>query len=185
MDDDLQVIDRVKGGDVEAFRTLVRRYERTVFGLVRNLISDAAECEDVAQEVFLAAYRHLRAFDARRAPFAVWLLSIARNKCYSALKRKKNRPRPMGLESLPEAADRRTPEADAAEEECFRLLDAALAALPLEQKTAFVLAELQGLPLDQVGKIEGVKLGTVKSRLSRAREKLRCLLRPTVDVEQP
>jgi RNA polymerase sigma-70 factor (ECF subfamily) len=185
MDDDLQAIDRVKAGDVEAFRTLVRRHERAVFGLVRNLIPDAAEWEDVAQEVFLAAFRHLGAFDARRAPFPVWLLTIARNKCYSALKSKKTMPRPMEPASLPEAADRRTPEGDAAEEECFRLLDEALAALPLEQKSAFVLAELHGFPLEQVARIERVKLGTVKSRLSRAREKLRCLLRPTVDVEQP
>ena len=57
--------------------------------------------------------------------------------------------------------------------------------IPFEQRTAFVLAEIQGLPLEQIGAIEGVKLGTVKSRLSRAREKLRSLLRWTVEVEQP
>jgi RNA polymerase sigma-70 factor (ECF subfamily) len=182
-DDDLSVIERVVAGDAESFRLLIQRHEQAVFGMVRNLVGDVAECEDVAQEVFLAAYRHLGRFDPARASFLTWLLTIARNKSFNALNARRKRPRPV--EALPEAADRRTPEGAAVEEECFRLLDAALAALPFEQRTAFVLAEIQGLPLERIGAIEGVKLGTVKSRLSRAREKLRSLLRWTVEVEQP
>jgi RNA polymerase sigma-70 factor (ECF subfamily) len=181
MDDDLRAIERVRAGDVESFRILVRRHEQAVFGTVRNLIDDAGECEDVAQEVFLAAYRNLGAYDPHRAPFAAWLLAIARNKCFSARKRLRRTPRPA--ESLPEAADPHTPESSAAQRECFRRLDEALMTLPFEQRTAFVLAELQGLSLEEIGTIEGVKLGTVKSRLGRARDKLRRLLHGS--VEQP
>jgi RNA polymerase sigma-70 factor (ECF subfamily) len=181
--DDLSVIERIMAGDAASFRLLIQRHEQAVFRMVRNLVGDVVECEDVAQEVFLAAYRHLGRFDPGRASFSTWLLTIARNKSFNALNSRRKRPQPV--ESLPEAADERTPEGAAVAEECFRLLDAALAALPFEQRTAFVLAEIQGLPLEQIGAIEGVKLGTVKSRLSRAREKLRSLLRWTVEVEQP
>jgi len=178
MSDDLQAIQRVLAGDVESFGDLVRRYQKPVFGLVRNLIPDAGDAEDIAQDVFLAAYTHLGAFDPRRAAFATWLFTIARNRCLAALK--KRRPRPV--RDVPEAVDRRTPDADAAAGELWRRLDAALAELPLEQKTAFVLAEIQGLSHEEVARIEGVRIGTVKSRLSRAREKLRSLLRRTVEL---
>jgi RNA polymerase sigma-70 factor (ECF subfamily) len=183
MNDDQEVIARVNAGDLESFRVLIQRHERAVFGMVRNLIGDAGECEDVAQEVFLAAYRHLDGFDPRRGPFSTWLLAIARNKCFNALKARKKRPQPVA--ALPEAADLRTPEAAAAADECFQMLDEALVALPFEQKTAFVLAEIQGLSLEEIGTIEGVRLGTVKSRLSRARAKLRSVLRQVVELEQP
>lgn len=78
---------------------------------------------------------------------------------------------------LPAVVDLRSPERAASEAELFRQLDAALAALPFEQRSAFVLAHLQGLSHEEVGQIEGVGVGTVKSRIARAREKLRTLLR--------
>jgi RNA polymerase sigma-70 factor (ECF subfamily) len=169
LSDDLQAIRRVLGGDPEAFRALVERYQRPLFCLVKNLLPDIAEREDVVQEVFLAAYRHLAAFDPGRSAFSTWLFTIARNKCYHALKKR----RPLVLAEMPERADLQTPDREAAGNELCRRLDAALAGLPFEQQTAFVLAVVQGLSLEEVARIEGVKLGTVKSRLARAREKLR------------
>jgi RNA polymerase sigma-70 factor (ECF subfamily) len=177
MSDDLPVIRRVLDGDLDAFRVLVRRHEGPLHGLIRNLIPDAHEAEDVAQDVFLTAYRRLASYDPGRAAFSTWLLTIARNKCLNAFKRR----RPVPLDGLPESAGGRPPERELAEAEWFRLLDRALEALPFEQKTAFVLAEIQGLSLDEVGRVEGVPVGTVKSRLSRAKAKLRSLLGRTAE----
>src|SRR5262245_22901296 len=106
MGDDLLEIRRVLGGDVEAFRGLVERHQGSLFCLLRNLLGEAADVEDLAQDVFLAAYRNLSAYDPRQASFATWLLTIARNKCVNA--RKKRRPLTPG--DLPEAADERTPD---------------------------------------------------------------------------
>jgi RNA polymerase sigma-70 factor (ECF subfamily) len=179
MSDDLDVIRRVLGGDVESFRLLVEKYQGPLFCFIRNVIADAHDAEDVAQEVFLAAYGSLAAYDPDRAAFSTWLFTIARNRCRNARKKR----RPIVPDELPEGAELRTPDAELAEAEWFRLLDRALASLPFEQQTAFVLAEIQGLSLAEIGAIEGVPLGTIKSRISRAREKLRSRLRPA--AEQP
>lgn len=173
MSDDLEAIRRVLAGDVESFRLLVDRYQRPLWTLVRNLTPPDADHESVAQEVFLAAFRRLAWFDPQRAMFSTWLFTIARNRCRNELARR----RPATGVELPDVVDLRSPVQAATEIELFRQLDAALNLLPFEQRSAFVLAELQGLSYEEVGRIEGVGQGTVKSRLARAREKLRCLLR--------
>jgi RNA polymerase sigma-70 factor, ECF subfamily len=99
-------------------------------------------------------------------------LTIARNKCINALKRQK----PFTMETLPPTVDPRSPANELFEEELSAHLDQALAALPLEQKSAFVLSEIQGLSQEEICQIEGVPPGTIKSRISRAKEKLRSLL---------
>jgi RNA polymerase sigma-70 factor (ECF subfamily) len=173
MNDDGEVVRRVLAGDRESFRILVDRYQGRLCCLIRNLTTDAHDWEDIAQDAFLAAYVHLRSFDPERASFSTWLFTIARNKSVNAWKKR----RPVTGESGPEHADLRTPEAEAVGAELYRQLDAGLASLPIEQKAAFVLAEIQELPLDEIARIEGVKLGTIKSRLSRAKEKLRAFFR--------
>jgi RNA polymerase sigma-70 factor (ECF subfamily) len=178
--DDRAVIARVLAGDTDAFRVLVMRYQRPLFGFIGNLVRDRRECEDIAQEVFLAAYVHLGRFDPRRSAFSTWLYTIARNRCVNTCKRR----RPSVRQVLPEPVDTRTPDLALAEEELFRLLDAELDALPPEQKTTFVLAELQELSHEEVAHIEGVKVGTVKSRLSRARDKLRTVFARIVEQRE-
>lgn len=178
MDEDQDVIRRVLDGDVESFRLMVRRYERPLHRLIRNLVPDAHDGEDIAQEVFLTAYCRLASYDPVQGAFSTWLLTIARNKCLNALKKR----RPVLMDHLPEAVGLRTPDAELSEAEWFRRLDEALDTLAFAQKSAFVLAEIQGLSLEEISRIEGVPVGTVKSRLGRAKEKLRSLLRPT---EQP
>jgi RNA polymerase sigma-70 factor (ECF subfamily) len=171
MDDDLQTIQRVLTGDIDAFRLLVERYQRSLLSLVGNLVRDLSDRDDIAQETFLAAYLHLGSYDPRRGRFSTWLLTIARNKCIDAMKER----RPLAMESLPPKVDGRGPADRLMETELFTHLDHALAALPLEQKTAFVLAEIEGLSHEEICQIEGAPPGTIKSRVSRAREKLRSL----------
>jgi len=173
MNDDLDAIQRVLADDVESFRRLVDRYQRPLLTLVRNLAPRDADHEGVAQEVFLAAFRSLASFDPKRSAFSTWLFTIARNRCRNELARR----RPIAGVELPESVDLHSPEREASEAELFRQLDAALDDLPFDQRSAFVLAQLQGLSYEEVGRIEGVGVGTVKSRIARAREKLRCLLR--------
>jgi RNA polymerase sigma-70 factor (ECF subfamily) len=172
MNDDLDAIRRVLAEDIESFRYLVERYQRPLLTLVRNLTPPNIDHEGVAQEVFLAAFRCLASFDPNRSAFSTWLFTIARNRCRNEVARR----RPIAGAELPEVVDLRSPERAASEAELFRQLDAALDDLPFEQRSAFVLAHLQGLSYEEVGRIEGVGVGTVKSRIARAREKLRALL---------
>ena len=173
MNDDLEAIRRVLAEDVESFRPLVERYQHPLLTLVRKLTSPNTDHEGVAQDVFLAAFRCLASFDPKRSAFSTWLFTIARNRCRNELARR--RPRPAA--ELPDVVDPRSPERAASEAELFRQLGAALDALPFEQRSAFVLAHLQGLSYEEVGRIDGIGVGTVKSRIARAREKLRSLLR--------
>ena len=177
MNDDLDAIQRVLADDIESFRRLVERYQRPLLTLVRNLTSRDTDHEGVAQEVFLAAFRGLASFDQKRSAFSTWLFTIARNRCRNELARR----RPVAGVELPEPVDLRSPEREASEAELFRQLDTALDALPFEQRCAFVLAHLQGLSYEEIGRIEGVGVGTVKSRIARAREKLRNLLRQVAE----
>lgn len=173
MHDDQDAIWRVLNGDIESFRLLVQRYQRPLYCLIRNLVSDAHDAEDLAQEAFLTAFRHLASYDSTQGAFSTWLFTIARNKCLNARKKR----RPVILTTLPDTAVPRSPDIELSEAEWFLRLDKALDTLPFAQKTAFVLAEIQELPLEEISQIEGVPVGTVKSRLSRAKEKLRSLLR--------
>jgi RNA polymerase sigma-70 factor (ECF subfamily) len=178
--EDETILARIRSGDRDAFAELIERHQEAVFRVVRNLLSQVAECEDIAQDVFLAAFARLTSFDPARASFRTWLLAIARNACLNALKKR----RPLltdfsGPASHP--ADLRAPGQNLEQAELFRRLDEALAALPFEQRTVFVLAELEGLSLDEVGRIEDIPVGTVKSRLSRARQKLQLALADLVE----
>ena len=175
MDDDLRTIQHVLDGDVDAFRELVERYQTMLFCLIGNLVRDRSEREDLAQDTLLSAYVNLASYDPRAGKFSTWLLTIARNKCLNRLR--KQTPTPM--EPLPDRVDQRNPADALAETEFFARLDRALEALPLDQKTAFVLAEIQGLPHAEIGRIEGTPVGTVKSRINRARERLRALFSNT------
>ena len=127
--------------------------------------------DDVAQETFLAAYLHLGSYDPKKGKFSTWLFTIARNKCINGLKKQ----RPLAMESLPPQVARRGPADELIEAEFFAGLDHALGTLPFEQKSAFVFAEMLGLSLEEIAQIEATPLGTVKSRISRAKEKLRSL----------
>ena len=168
MTEETDIIQRVLQGDAESFAALVERYQKPVARMIRNLTGGGQAGEDLAQDVFLAAYAKLATFDPARSRFSTWLFTITRNRCINALKKK----RPVAVPQLRERVDLHHPAERAAKQELFAKLDEALESLPAKQKRAFVLAEFEGLPYEQIAQIEGTRLGTVKSRINRARGKL-------------
>jgi RNA polymerase sigma-70 factor (ECF subfamily) len=174
--DDAQVVARVLAGETSACRDLVGRHQQSVFRFAWNLIGDEHEAEDVTQEVFVAAFSHLGSYDSKRAGLQTWLLTITRNRCINHLKRKRPTVVDDAIREKVESAD----SCDSEREEFWRDLTAALEGLPLDQKTAFVLAEIEELPYAEIAKIEQTTLGTVKSRVHRAKQRLRAVLEPTM-----
>lgn len=179
-----QLIADAQRGDVEAFNTLVRLYERRVYSLCRRLLGDADAAADVCQEVFLAAYRHLPRFYGTQ--FRAWLFRIAANACYDVLRSRKRR-NVVSLDALCEADERRAgfdapdpaelPDAITLRRELGAAITASLALLPPEQRIVVVLSDIEGMAYDEIAAATGMNLGTVKSRLSRARARLRDILR--------
>ena len=173
--DDAACAARAVGGDADAFRTLVVRYQGPLFAVIRDLLPREADREDVAQDAFVAAWSHLATWDPARGAFFTWLVRIARNRALNV--RKKRAPTALG--DVPERAADAPPHARLDRQDAARRLDAALASLPEDQRAAFVLAEIHELPLAAVAEMTGVPVGTVMSRAARAREKLRAALAPS------
>jgi RNA polymerase sigma-70 factor, ECF subfamily len=166
------IIRAVLDGDTDSFRLLVQRYQGPVIRMIKNIINDHHICEDIAQDVFLTAYKKLSSFDSDRSSFSTWLFTIARNKSINAAKKKIA----LSMSRLPENSDSSAPVNSLAQQEFFDQLDKALQKLPAKQKTAFALAEFEKLSYDQIAQIEGVRIGTIKSRINRAKDKLRLAL---------
>ena len=174
------VIASVLAGDTREFRKLVEQFHLPVFRFARNLIGDEHDAEDITQEVFLAAFNHLVSYRAVRASFQTWLFTIARNRCVNYLKRK----RPL-IDRDAIANTQQTANSDeSARSEFWICLDKALDALPIEQKTAFGLAEIEGLPYADIVQIEQTTLGTLKSRIHRAKQHLRDAMERTLGEEK-
>jgi len=168
MTQETQVIHQILQGDIESFRLIVERYERPIVRMIRNITNNKESYEDIAQDVFFTAYRKLASFDPARSNFSTWLFTIARNKSINALRKK----RPLSMNELPQNSDPHNPSDELAEREFFDMLDAGLEALPSAQKRAFVLAEFEGLSYENIAQIEGVRTGTIKSRINRAKKNL-------------
>jgi RNA polymerase sigma-70 factor (ECF subfamily) len=173
MPDDLEIVERVRSGQIDAYSELIERYQGAVFCMIRGMITNHSDHEDVAQDVFVRAFEQLERYDSGRGAFSTWLMTLARNTCFNALK--KNRV--PTVSSLPEPADASsTANQEADTREWFAHLDATLATLPLAQRSAWVLSQFVGLPYSEVAAIEGIEIGTVKSRIGRARHSLRAQL---------
>lgn len=171
---DESLIAGLVSGDVNAAAVFVRRYQRRVFGLALTIVGDSQIAEDVAQETFLRAWRHASAYDARRGRVAVWLLAIARNVAIDAV-------RMNGRGSFDQDVAAQTLLAgDVVEpDERIELLDdtermrEALWQLPSEQRRAVVLASCFGRTAREISELDGVPLGTVKTRIRTAMMRLR------------
>jgi len=168
MPEDSDIVKRVLNGDVDSFRILVERYQRPVLSMIRRFIWDSSRCEEIGQDVFVTAFQKLSSFDLARSQFSTWLFTIARNMSINALKKKL----PLLMENLPEVPVSRTPSHELSDKEIFIQLDETLKALPGKLRRAFVLAEMEQIPYEEIARIEGTCLGTIKSRINRARARI-------------
>ena len=170
---DNEIIHQVLTGDVESFRFLVERYEKSVFRMIKNICGNKESCEDIAQDTFFSAYKKLSFFDPSLSSFSTWLFTIARNNAINALKKKS----PVFVSEIPVRTDSSNPGDFLEKKDFFNLLDRALKKLPAKQKRAFVLVEFENQSYVEAAAIEKVRVGTVKSRVNRAKEKLRSILK--------
>jgi RNA polymerase sigma-70 factor, ECF subfamily len=180
---DLACLQRARAGDPGAFRAVYEHCADVVFRFLSRMTGDAAAAEDAMQETFVRVLRALRGFDpAGPASLTTWVLTIARRVALSReLSVQRTRRREYASRMvLPELAVP-APE-DAAQ--LRQALETAVAALPLEQRAVFVLRECQAMSYDEIAAIEGIDLGTVKSRLYRARLALQQRLRAQLDHDE-
>lgn len=173
--EDRELVRRVLAGQTDEFRALVDRHQQPIFRFASGLLGNREEAEDVTQEAFLAAFANLSGYDSSRAAFSTWLFTIARNRCINLLKR----TRPIALGESDSIGDAGSTD-PIVRQELSQQLDRALAALPVEQRSAFVLAEIEELPYAEIARIERTSPGTVKSRIHRAKQRLQSLLEPVV-----
>ena len=181
--DESALIQEAQRGDVGAFNTLVLRYQSQVYNLAYRVMGEGDSAADMAQEAFISAYKNLRRF--RGGSFKAWLMRIVTNACYDELRRRKRRPQ-TSLEALyvvdEDASSSlhskaESPEQSAQRSELVAAIQACISDLPESQRMAAVLCDVQGYSYEEIASIMDISLGTVKSRLSRARVKLRDCLR--------
>jgi RNA polymerase sigma-70 factor (ECF subfamily) len=160
-------------GNPEATDAFVGRFQARVFGLALTMLGDRESAKEVAQETFIRAWRHAGAYDPTRGPVASWLLTIARNLAHDARAGRRDEPMdPEAIAALPLCAPDDPQGRASAREEHARLREA-IAALPDEQRRALVLAAFGGRTAREISGLEGIPLGTAKSRIRSAVRRLR------------
>ncbi|MCH8815229.1 MAG: sigma-70 family RNA polymerase sigma factor [Chloroflexi bacterium] len=172
------LIERAREGELDAFNLLVERYERPLYNLCLRMLSSQQSAEDATQDAFISAYRSIRSF--RGGSFKSWLFRIGANACYDELRRQRSRPsrsldEPVGEDErtieVPDTGP--TPEESAENVELRDAMGEAIAGLPPDQRLAIIMRDVQGLDYEEISEATNANLGTVKSRINRARTRLR------------
>jgi RNA polymerase sigma-70 factor (ECF subfamily) len=185
---DEQLVARVQQGDKRAFEVLVLKYQHRIYSLISRFIRDADEVQDVAQEAFIKAYRALGAFRGDSA-FYTWLYRIAINTAKNHLVSRARRPQGADLEledaeHLESAAALRDiagPESLAMTEQLRQAVDGAIRRLPEDLRTALSLREFEGLSYEEIAEVMRCPVGTVRSRIFRAREAVDAEILPLIE----
>jgi RNA polymerase sigma-70 factor (ECF subfamily) len=180
--DEQRFIKRAQGGSIEAFNALVLFYQDSAYTVAYRIMGDSESAADAAQEAFISAYRRIDTY--RGGNFRAWVMRIVTNVCYDELRRRKRRPA-TSLEELPGAEyDDGPPIPDAApspeqvaqQDELNSAIHNCIQALGESQRTVLVMSDIDGMSYQEIADVVGANLGTVKSRLSRARLSIRdCL----------
>jgi len=173
---DPEILDLIRGGDTHAFEEIVLKYQDRLYNLCRYMVGNARDAEDITQDTFVKAYRNLGKF--REGSFSSWIYRIAVNGCLDYRRRPVleplNRTSPDGNEYIVEPrSDTATPEESLQSKQASLAVEQGLSSLSGKLKAVIVLVEIEGLTYEEVSEVLGISVGTVKSRLSRAREGLR------------
>jgi len=187
---DVELVRRVQRGDSAAFDALVRKYQHRIVALIGRYVSDWSECQDIAQDTFIRAYRALPNFRGE-AQFYTWLHRIAVNTAKNHLVAQNRRPPTDDIEvgdaeqfdtgSALRVVD--TPEHELLRQEVERTVMRAVEALPDDLRTAITLREVEGLSYDEIAARMSCPIGTVRSRIFRARDAIDIALRPLMSQE--
>jgi RNA polymerase sigma-70 factor (ECF subfamily) len=189
---DLVLVERVQSGDREAFGLLVNKYQRKLLRLVMRLVRDPAEAEDVTQEAFIKAYRALPNFRGESA-FYTWLYRIGVNTAKNWLVAHGRRMPTVtdittndesdgGIEDSVLLRDDETPDRILLSKQIGTTVNAAMEALPEDLRTAITLREIDGLSYEEIAQVMDCPIGTVRSRIFRARDAIAAKLRPLLDA---
>ena len=195
-DSDAETIRAVLDGDVDRYAELVERYQDRALRLAFSLLGNYEDARDVSQDAFVSAYQSLGRFRGT-ARFSTWLFRIVVNKCKDAYRRNARQPRALlhvgeppaegepGAGLFVDAPDPGAgPSDQLANQDLARQLTAAIEALPMTQRTAFLLHHVHGVPLEEAAAVMGCRLGTVKSHIFRATASLRRQLAPWLTKER-
>lgn len=191
-DIDQQLVERVQRGDKQAYGLLVEKYRRKLGRLLSRFIRDQAEVEDVVQEAFIKAYRALPNFRGDSA-FYTWLYRIGINTAKNYLVAMGRRPQTQNeievddaenFEDGDELRTTDTPETELMTKEIAKTVQTAIDELPEDLRTAIVLREIEGLSYEEIAESMECPIGTVRSRIFRAREAIAAQLRPLLDTPQ-
>ncbi len=180
--DEEALVKAAQRGQMAAFNELILHYQSQVFNLAYHILHDPAAADDATQEAFISAYRSIKKF--RGGSFRSWLLRIVTNACYDEQRRRKRRPNvswddfgDMDEEANPHLVNGGPkPEESVQQQELRALLDRSIAKLPNHHRTTIILIDRMGLSYEEAAKVMDVALGTVKSRLARARKEMQSLL---------
>ena len=178
--DDAELVARSQGGDLGAFNAIVERYQTQVYNVAARVLGNWTTAEDVAQETFVSAYKAIDRF--RGGSLRAWLLRIASNLSIDNLRASRRRPEASLDEALlspgfQPASREESPEQRALSNELAGEIQRAILSTPDDQRTVLVLIDVQGMSYEEAADSTGVSVGTVKSRLNRARRRVRDHLR--------
>ncbi len=165
-----ELIQRSKEGDLSSFNKLVEKYQRDVYNLALRMLGNVQAAEDIAQDTFISAFRGIGKF--RGGNFKVWLLRIAANACHDEFRRLQRHPS-VPLEDVSLTASDDSFDDHALRRELAQKLKEGLASLSPDQRLAVILCDIQGLSYEEIAQVMGSSVGTVRSRLSRGRARLR------------
>lgn len=182
---EIEIIRKIKAGNTNSYTLLVERYHQPLLAYIFKIVGDRDLVEDIGQEVFFSVYRSLKSFDEQKGvPFSAWIFTAARNRCLTVL-RKRRIGQLRHLDDLDFLEDvRKNPEEALLEQEQMIAVTASLQKIP-EPFRKTILMSLEGSSLKKIAASENVTLGTVKSRLFRAKERMQLLIGAYFGCKQP